>query len=79
MSFSDGVDTYKQLKRKSNVHSKRELIIYGIVMFSLYFIITFILSNIMLVDVEESRKSTGAIVMSLMIGFIGAVLCPVTL
>ena len=79
MSFSDGVDTFKQLKRKSNSHTKRELIIYGIVMFSIYFIITLILSNIMLVDVEESRKLAGSLVMSLMIGSIGAVLCPVTL
>ena len=79
MSFSEGVETYKQLKRKSNSHTKRELIIYGIVMFSIYFIITFILSSIKLVDVEESRKLTGAIFMSFMTGFIGAVLCPVTL
>lgn len=79
MSFSDGVDTFKQLKRKTNSRTKRELIIYGIVMFSIYFILSFILSNIMLADAEESRKLAGSIVMSLMTGFIGAVLCPVVL
>lgn len=74
-------DSYinKRGNRKPNIRSKRELIIYGIVMFSVYFIITFILSNIMLADAEESRKLPGTIFMSFMIGFIGATLCPVTL
>lgn len=79
MSFSDGVDTYKQLKRKSNAYSKRELIIFGFVMFFVYAALTFILSYISWSDVESTRKVTGSFVMSIITGLAGGVLCPVTL
>lgn len=85
MSFAEGADTLKQLSRKSNSYSKRELVIFGIIIFLIYGIITYICFYFR-VEVSSSTPKPGALspelgslMMALLLGGAVGFLGPVVL